>query len=583
MKIDILAPAALAAAMLTLTACGGNGDSPTAPAFPPLVDAERIQALTGSLPPAESGAAQGARAAGILGRADSLVVSSLYADTAHPQLPTLTIRSSCEGTTCVFREPRSGASVTTRLSDLEFDSSSNQGISLTRNGITLREGFTDAHQAYGAWMQYTAFAVYQQAGTISSEGTDYRYRARYGIAGGDLTGSLPTGISATWRGVMVGTPAQGDLAGHVLQGDATLTYGLSAGDAMLDAAFTNIKDLVRFAAHSVESVRFDDVPVRGDGTFGAGSTGNLIQGGFYGPEQAEAAGVFERSDIVGAFGAIRGPAFARLMDAERIRTLTESSPPVESGAAQDRRATGILERADSLTVSNLYGNIVHPRHFPLTIHSSCEGTTCVFREPGTGISETARLSDVTFTSSTGEEIGLTKNGITLHEGAKDRIEDYGAWMQHAVFALYEKADIATFQGTDYDYRARYGIAGGDLTGSLPTGISATWRGVMVGTPAQGDLAGHVLQGDATLTYGLSAGDAMLDAAFTNIKNLNLLAAHSVETVRFDDVPVQSGGTFGTGSTGNLIQGGFYGPEQVEAAGVFERSNIVGAFGAIKAP
>ena len=309
MKIHILAPppaAAVAAAMLTLAACGGNGDSP---AFPPLVDAERIQALTGSLPPAESGAVQDERATGILERTDSFILSSLYANVMAGDLlpPALTIPVSCEGAACDFHPPNAGLALPVSLSDITFTSSTEEGVGLTRNGITLHEGAKDNVEDYGAWMQHAVFALYQQAGTISSEGTDYRYRARYGIAGGDLTGSSPTGISATWRGVMVGTPAHGDLEGHVLQGDATLTYDLSAGDAALDAAFTNIKDLVRFAAHSVETVRFDDVPVRSDGTFGAGATGNLIQGGFYGPEHAEAAGVFEQSNIVGAFGAIKAP------------------------------------------------------------------------------------------------------------------------------------------------------------------------------------------------------------------------------------------------------------------------------------
>ena len=97
---------------------------------------------------------------------------------------------------------------------------------------------------------------------------------------------------------MVGTtPANGNL----LQGDASLEYSLDAGT--LDAAFTEIKDLTRNAAHTTGNVRFDDVSVSTNGTYQAGSTGNRIQGGFYGPDHAESAGVFEQSGIVGAYGA----------------------------------------------------------------------------------------------------------------------------------------------------------------------------------------------------------------------------------------------------------------------------------------
>ena len=40
-------------------------------------------------------------------------------------------------------------------------------------------------------------------------------------------------------------------------------------------------------------------------TVAAGEAGDRIQGGFYGPGHAETAGIFEQSNIVGAFGAKR--------------------------------------------------------------------------------------------------------------------------------------------------------------------------------------------------------------------------------------------------------------------------------------
>ena len=84
---------------------------------------------------------------------------------------------------------------------------------------------------------------------------------------------------------MVGTPQQGSRRGHVLQGDATLTYDLES--RTLDAGFTGIVDLDREAAHTV------------------GTVGNLLRGGFGGPGHEEAAGAFEQQGIVGAFCAKR--------------------------------------------------------------------------------------------------------------------------------------------------------------------------------------------------------------------------------------------------------------------------------------
>ena len=86
-------------------------------------------------------------------------------------------------------------------------------------------------------------------------------------------------------------------------GTAALNYDMAAGG--LDAAFSGIRNIDRGMAHGVETVTFSDLAVQPDGTFARGGSGTRIQGGFYGPGHAEAAGIFEQSDIVGAFGAKR--------------------------------------------------------------------------------------------------------------------------------------------------------------------------------------------------------------------------------------------------------------------------------------
>ena len=86
-------------------------------------------------------------------------------------------------------------------------------------------------------------------------------------------------------------------------GTAALKYDMAAG--RLDAAFSGIRNIDRGMAHGVETVTFSDLAVQPDGTFARGGSGTRSQGGFYGPGHAEAAGIFEQSDIVGAFGAKR--------------------------------------------------------------------------------------------------------------------------------------------------------------------------------------------------------------------------------------------------------------------------------------
>ena len=281
-----------------LTACGGGGDSGGSGGL--IRPDDSTLTLIGATAPVETPGAQSARSPGIVSRADSLILSTVYGETTLDELPSFNLRTRCSGTTCYITEPQTGYSTTVSLSDMEFASGDVSAVG-TKNGITLMSGAGSEagteSTAFGAWMHHSGFAVQTEKESVQGE----TLWARYGIAGGDLTGRLPAG-TATWRGVMVGTPASGSGAGaHRLVGDASLRYDLNARD--LDASFTNIKNIDRGAAHSTATVRFANVPVAFDGTFRAGLSGNRIQGGFYGSNHGEAVGIFEQSNIVGAFGA----------------------------------------------------------------------------------------------------------------------------------------------------------------------------------------------------------------------------------------------------------------------------------------
>lgn len=286
---------------ILLAACGGGGGggsgSGAAPA--PLLDAAAARTLTGASAPAFPPADQQARAPAILARADSLIVSTAFVVTQSPRVPEFQIQADCSGTRCVLSEPETGVSDTVTLQELSLLQGGASAV-LTKYGITsVRQRSSDT-DSYHSWMEHAAFAV--QTSWDFVEGV--RLDAHYGLAGGDLAGTRPNEITGTWRGLMVGTPRRGALRGNLLQGDAVLTYTGGASSS-LDAAFANIQDLDRGARHATSSVRFEDVPVSAGGTYRAGREGNRIQGGFYGPQHAETAGVFEQADIVGAFGAKR--------------------------------------------------------------------------------------------------------------------------------------------------------------------------------------------------------------------------------------------------------------------------------------
>ncbi len=286
-----------------LSACGGSGGSSTSS-----TDAA-TRSLTGASAPQERVADQLARAPAIAARVNAIALSTVYGETTNPQFPEVTLIAACdaESFSCTIGDTQGRINRVIDIADLaaqeiRFDASR---AVLTKNGITLveRSGGTGGpnYRNYGAWTDHAGFFVETKV-QDEEEGVGVTLRAA--SAAGDLTGTRPA-TNATWRGLMVGTPQRGNRRDNLLQGDALLTFDATSSD--LDARFSNIVDLDRTAPHSVREVRFEDVPVRPDGTWSVGGTGNRIDGGFAGPGHVEAGGVFEQQGIVGAYGAKRQP------------------------------------------------------------------------------------------------------------------------------------------------------------------------------------------------------------------------------------------------------------------------------------
>lgn len=305
--------------LLSLAACGGNGGvggggatapipapgpAASGPAHAPALDPGRAQSLTGSGPPAETVVDMRARMAALVSRADSFIVSTVFGGASDPNAPTFRLRPSCSGSECAWTVPGTQFSWTFDVTDIENAVGESREI-LGKDGVTTmetagRENEVDV-RSYGSWLNHAAFTVIAQARPIIGYTSVF---SRYGSVVGDLSGSAP-GFAATWRGLMVGTSRAGGARDNLLQGDAALTYTADGAGGRIDAAFTDIRDLDGGVPHSTPTVRFDGVPVDVGGVFDVGFVGNRIQGGFYGPGQAEAAGIFEQVDIVGAFGARR--------------------------------------------------------------------------------------------------------------------------------------------------------------------------------------------------------------------------------------------------------------------------------------
>ena len=205
----------------------------------------------------------------------------------------------------------------------------------------------------------------------------------------------------------------------------------------------------------------------------------------------------------------------------------------------------------------------------------CKNVECTITETTTDFSDTVSLR-----AFTGDPF-VTKDGITLFRQTRAQ-NVLGSVMDHSAFASFVKKDkvgsyIPGNVGGIVTYTTRYGVAGGDLTGSRP--VMATWQGLMVGHTHDAD--GDELLGSSTLAY--AAGADTVDVSLTGINNLTKNRAHSIESITVPGLSVNATGEF-AGGAATEINGAFYGPAHAEAAGTIYHSGagaFSGAFGAKK--
>ena len=172
--------------------------------------------LTGLDPAIEAPAVQLERAADILARSDSLVLSTSHVETDLPAAPAFRVLTECGGARCTLTDALTGASTTFALSDIEFVDLPAEALG-TRHGITL---IRVAGQHMG--VDVTSLGASMDHGGFSFETNravwdGIRSDALYTWAAGDLTG-IPLSRSATWLGLMAGPPVTGDERGDRLVG-----------------------------------------------------------------------------------------------------------------------------------------------------------------------------------------------------------------------------------------------------------------------------------------------------------------------------------------------------------------------------
>ena len=293
MKPNTRCIAALAAAVLTLGACGGNGS-----------------------PPANGPDPRVGRLQGLIERSDTLLFSSVHSRySVTVQGETIAGASveavSCSGSLCV-----GGDGTATTAQDLldpfadadpdavEWTLGARGGFdTLTISGrfeaALAGSSFTLSTASYGFWGEHGFAALALGQGPLSGEAEGTPFEGDFAVARaytlGEASGTNPTGMGrATWWGIA--EAASIDTFERLL-GTATVTIA--------DLSRPRVSVAIDVPGEDIGAPVWADMPLT-DGRFTAGMAGSdHMAGNFHGPDHGEAWGVFDTSDYVGAFGAKR--------------------------------------------------------------------------------------------------------------------------------------------------------------------------------------------------------------------------------------------------------------------------------------
>ena len=225
--------------------------------------------------------------------------------------------------------------------------------------------------------------------------------------------------------------------------------------------------------------------------------------------------------------------------------------------------------------------IVVPNAPPVSFTMDCGGTVCTFDADLTpqplpidlGKGFEARSKGVSaFESDLGYLTLETTRGVTHADIPRPDLPAFenvtGAFSGWGDWGAFVISHVQSPLGTFFIPIAN---SAGHATYENPVAGTATWSGIVGAHTYAGD---HV-QGDADLTVNLAA--MTLNVDFTGMTGASGTA---YDDLNWKKLAIENGG-FASGTPGNSIEGRFYGPNQEEAGGIFERAAMVGGFHTIR--
>ena len=252
------------------------------------------------------------------------------------------------------------------------------------------------------------------------------------------------------------------------------------------------------------------------------------------------------------------------------RTL---DPPTPEEQARETNAA-IVGAANTLLMGDRLGYFATDDEVERT-NTTCRGDTCA-----AGFTS---LSGAGGFGVEGSELTLLRErrGVSLvrqeRSGADRGYEAYGGWLEHSLFGtrltrFSEEAGPSAGASVVFGYSL--GLSSGENPGAEG---SARWEGLMLGRDVSASRSrGQAIRGDADVTVEFGADAITADVAFTGIVNIETGAARN--DMAWRGLEVEDGGFARRSAPGDTVSGRFYGPDEEEVGGVFERDGIAGAFG-----
>ena len=448
-------------------------------------------------------------------------------------------------------------------------------------------------------------------------GTSLSQLSHFGVALGERHSGRPDGQSgsAAWRGQMVGVATD---TGSLLAGESALKYSFAANT--VDVQISGIKAIDNVAAYTGgSSFAWTGLSVNSDGSFHIPGYNNdrsgvaldsalhptlgYIDGDFYGPNAEEAAGIFTRDNVNGAWVAnCVGSCSAKAPPSENPDP-TPARGPLTDGSADSavRRELSDLN-SRSLTHVELGYTYGIGGVFADTVHGeACSESsgTCLFSGVSGGAEDYLRSVLSRLNRETTPFTSASVNGVqTFSHGYEFRVT---ARLQQSweLLALgeFSAAHMLTerFLLDEGLQATAFGAAFGERHSGRPNGSSgsASWRGQMVGVATD---SGSLLAGKSALTY--SFADNTVDVEISGIRAIDDRFAYAgSSSLAWSGLSVNSDGSFYIPGYNNdrsvadldsalhptlgYIDGDFYGPDAEEAAGIFTRDNVTGAWVARK--